>query len=181
MALPDLFTDPVAMAALVIVLAVIGHVQQGFTWTEYATIHRVKRRLFPLADRVWPRFVHEKGRTEDAEYVCTVDQRPRSVWKQLVSEGASPHVLSSLKRRPGSPSAGQTAPPEYSAAHVRWQHGDGYQSEAYCFRNSNGSTDVYAHYEPAVTRVRAHLDGSNQRDGDVTGVVRAALGRKPEQ
>lgn len=176
MPLPEFFDDPVVMAALVLALAAAVHYQRGLTWTEYREYHRFKRRFFPLADRVWPRFVHDKGRTDDAEYVCTVDQSVKSVFKQLVAEGGSPHLVSSLKRRPTA----NAAAVEYSAAHVVWHHDDGRQTEAYLFRVSDRRTDVYAHTEPGVLRPRQHLRGE-QIDGDRRGVVRAALGRAPTE
>ena len=99
----------------------------------------------------------------------TREQSVKAVWKQLVAEGGSPHVVNSLKRRPG-PDGGA----EYSAAHVLWRH-DGHQTEAYLFRNSDGTTDVYAHFEPSVLDAVDHLAGE-QTDGDPEGVVRRALG-----
>jgi hypothetical protein len=170
MALPDVFTDPVPLAILTVVLFAIVQYQRTLTWTEYRQIHRLKRRFFPLLDRVWPRFVHAKGMRDDAEFLTQRNQSVKAVFKQLVAEGGSPHVLSSLKVRVNDEGRRQ-----YTAAHVVWTHDDNSQTEAYLF-GVNGVTDVYAHHEPSVITVKEHLDPANQTDGDVRGVVRDALG-----
>jgi len=168
MALPEPFTDPVLLAALALVIAAAVHWQRGLTWSEYRAIHRAKVRLFPLLDRVWPHFVHGKGGETDPEYLMTRNQSVRSVWKQLVSEGGSPHLVASLKARDNGRGV------EYADAHVVWIHSDGTQTEAYLFE-SDGVTNVYAHHETAVTDPDGHLtDG--QTNGDPKGVVRDALG-----
>ncbi len=171
MPLPDPLTDPVPLAALTLVIFAVIQYQRTLTWTEYRGLHALKRRYFPVLDRLWPHAVHTKQRLEDdAEYLLTREQSVKSVWKQLVAEGGSPHLVSSLKQRPGA-----NGGVEYSAAHVVWLHDDGSQTEAYLFRNSDGTTDVYAHHEPSVITPDEHLAGE-QTDGDPEGVVRDALG-----
>jgi hypothetical protein len=166
MALPDLLTDPVPLALLTLIIAALLHYQRGLTWSEYRQIHRAKLRFFPLLDRVWPHFVHDKGTAEaDDEYLMTRRQSVRSVWKQLVSEGGHPHLISSIKRLPDG---------SLSQAHVVWTHADGTQTEAYLFHAEDG-TAVYAHNETGVTDPEGHLT-DRQTDGDPKGVVRAALG-----
>jgi len=169
MPLPEFLTDPVPLAVLTLILAAAVHYQRGLTWTEYREIHRLKRRLFPRLDRVWPHFVHEKGDVDDPEYLTTRPQSPRTVWKQLVSEGASPHVIASLKRREWPDGS-----VDYSVAHAVWTHDDGTQTEAYLFHAPTG-TDVYAHRETSVTDADGHLSDP-QTDGDPKGVVKRALG-----
>jgi hypothetical protein len=159
--------DPVYAAVVVLAIRAILAYQRGLTYTEYRSIHALKRRWFPILDRVlWPRFVHEKGGREDAEYLRTVEATPREVFATLVAGGGSPHVVASVKRQPDG---------RLSRAHVVWRHGDGRQTEAYAFDLGDGTTAVYAHEEPSVLRLRAHLDGSKQVDGDPRGVVSAAL------
>lgn len=55
--------------------------------------------------------------------------------------GGSPHLLKSLKRRPGEHGD------RLSGAHLIWAHDSGDQTEAYLFRNADGSTEIYAHFE----------------------------------
>jgi len=162
--------DPVTLAALTLIVAAAVHYQRGLTWSEYRTIHRAKVRLFPILQRIAPggfdSFINVKQGRDDAEYLVTREQSVTAVWKQLVAEGGSPHLIASVKRRPG---------PEYSAAHAVWTHADGDQTEAYLFDNGDGSTDVYTHHETSVTDPEGHLEDP-QTDGDPEGVVRSALG-----
>ncbi len=175
MPLPDPLTDPVPLAVLTLLVFGVVQYQRTLTWTEYRGLHALKRRYFPLLDRLWPHAVHTKHRPEDdAEYLLTREQSVKSVWQQLVSERGSPHLVSSLKQRPGMDGG-----VEYSAAHVVWLHDDGSQTEAYLFRNPDGTTDVYAHHEPSVITPDEHLSGE-QTDGDPKGVVRSALGEPRE-
>jgi hypothetical protein len=169
MPLPEFLTDPVPLAVLTLVIFAVVQYQRTLSWTEYRQIHRLKRRFFPLLDRVWPHFVHDKNAVDDPEYLTTRPQKPRTVWKQLVSEGASPHVIASLKRREWPDGV-----VDYSVAHAVWTHADGTQTEAYLFRAPTG-TDVYVHNETAVTDADGHLSDP-QTDGDPKGVVKRALG-----
>ena len=165
---PELLADPVPLAALTLAIAAAVHLQRGLTWTEYRELHRLKRRAFPVADRVWPHFVHEKGGRDDAEYLTTRSQSPKAVWKQLVAEGGSPHLVASVKRREIDGDV------QYSVGHVVWMHGTE-QTEAFLFANPDGTTDVYAHVETKTTDPEGHLtDG--QTNGDARGVVADALG-----
>jgi len=171
MALPDLFNDPVIQAVLVLTLFAVTYWQRHLTWPKYKRIHAFKRRTFPLLQRLWPRFIHTKGNyRNNAEYLTTRSQSVKAVWEQLVAEGGSPHVVCSLKRRQLP-----KAPPEYSAAHVVWEHDGGTQTECYLWDNGDGTTDVYAHSEAIPEDVDGHLEGE-QTDGDPRGVVRDALG-----
>jgi len=167
--------NPELAAGLAVVIRAVLAWQRGLSWTEYRTIHALKRGTFPYLDRVVPGnlFVNAKGYRQGGEFLTTREQSVRSVFKQLVSEGGSPHVVSSLKRRRLPNTV------EYSAAHVRWGHADGTQTECYLFRNGDGTCDVYAHAEASPTDAVDHLTGP-QPDGDPYGVVRQALGMTPE-
>lgn len=166
-------SDPVLLAALTLIIAAAVHYQRGLTWTEYRSIHRLKVRYFPLLQRMDPfgfsKFVHEKRGHTDPEFVTSRNQSVRAVWKQLVAEGFSPHLICSIKKR----TAGEET--QYSAAHAVWLHEDGSQTEAYLFRFTQGRTDVYAHHETSVVDPDGHLTDP-QHDGDPRGVVRDALG-----
>lgn len=173
MALPDLFTDPVPLAALVLVLFAVIQYQRTLTWAEYRALHRLKVRFLPVLDRVWPHAVHVKHHREDPEFITTVTRPPKQVWKRLVRDGGTPHLINSVKRRPVPPfDAGET---QLSVAHVVWFHNDGTQTEAYLFSNDDGTTDVYSHAETSVMDPDGHLSDP-QTNGDPTGVVRMALG-----
>jgi len=168
MPLPDALTHPAALAVLTVVMLAALQYQRTLSWREYATIHRLKVAVFPALDSRWPHFVHRKGPPEaSSEYLRTVDAGVRETWQCLVDAGGSPHLLSSVKRRPETTG-------EYSAAHVVWTHDDGTQTEAYLFRSAGGGTDVYAHRETSVADPDGHLtDG--QTNADPRGVVTAAL------
>jgi hypothetical protein len=177
MALPEITTDPVVLAALVLVVAAVIQYQRTLTWPEYVALHTLKVRFLPLLDRVWPHAVHVKHHREDPEFITTVTRPPRIVWKRLVRNGAAPHLINSVKRRPVPPfEQGDT---QLSVAHAVWFHDSGDQTEAFLFTNDDGTTDVYSHYEPSVLRPEDHLSGE-QVNGDPKGVVRMALGLEVE-
>ena len=194
MALPDALSDPVILAALGGVLAVVLLWQRTLTWPEYRALHRVKVGLFPILSSLTPdaiparlrripglgrvltflfafdSFVNEKGyRGDDAEYLRTDPRAVKTVFGQLRAAGGSPHLINSVKRR--WPPAGG---PQYSAAHLVWTHADDTQTEAYLFDNGDGSTDVYVQHEISVTEPEDHLS-RGQSDGDPRGVVTEAL------
>lgn len=164
-------SDPRLYAALVAVLAVLLVAQRFLKWRTYSRLHRLKALVFPIAQRyVRVLLVSSKGYRDDPEYVATVPDSTRGVWRTLVEAGGSPHLLSSIKRRP-LPDGGT----QLSSAHVVWVHNDGSQTEAYVFPAADGDgVDVYAHEEKAIVYPQEHLEGE-QTDGDVRGVVTDAL------
>lgn len=145
--------------------------QSQLTWAEYRTLHRLKRGVFPLVDRVAGNailWVSTKRGRDDPEYLTTIDAPYREVVAALRAGGGSLHLLNSLKRRPdeyGDP---------LTVAHVMWTHSDGTQTEAYLWSNADGSTDVAAHHEESTDHPLRHLTGG-QSNGDVRGVVWDAL------
>jgi hypothetical protein len=157
--------NPELVVMLGVVLRLARAWQTGLTWPEYRAIHRVKRGVFPLADRVWPRFVHNKNGRDDAEYIATVDTSVREAVQALRAAGGTLHVLNSLKRRP------DTHGDPYTAAHVVWYVG-GDQVEAYLFRNDDGTVDVHAHTETSTDDPLGHLT-DRQINGDEYGVLPA--------
>lgn len=164
---------PLLAAALAVVLRAGLAYQRGLTWPEYRTLHACKRATFPALDRREPLgyswFVNDKGRRDDAEFLTTRPGGVKTAADRLRAGGGSLHLINALKRRPA------THGDPYSAAHVVWTHDDGTQTEAYLFRNDDGTTDVYAHHETGVTDPDGHLTGP-QHDGDPRDVVRMALG-----
>ena len=159
--------NPELIAILAVVMRLARAYQSELSWPEYRAAMRVKRALFPLLD-LTPigtaiLLVSDKGGREDAEYVETVDASIREVVRDLRKAGASLHLLSSLKRRPG------THGDPLSVAHVVWTI-DGEQVECYLFRNDDGTVDVYCHTEASVDNPLAHLTGV-QTDGDAHGVM----------
>jgi hypothetical protein len=168
--LPDIVTvlqdNPEAIALLTVVVRAVMVYQRQATWSEYRAIHRFKRGVFPLVYSVTRGALHlvnDKGGRDDAEFVATTDATVREVVKAFKADGASLHLLNSIKRRPdehGDP---------LSAAHLIYTVGDD-QVEVYLFRNSDGSTDLYAHTEASVEDPMAHLT-ERQRDGDRHDVI----------
>lgn len=171
-ALPDVFSDPRALAVLVLVVAAVLQYQRTLSWAEYRRIHALKVRLLPIVDRVFNVFVvSNKHYREDAEYLGTIEASVPNVFRELVNAGGTPHLVNSVKRRPVP--YGTT---QYSAAHVVWNHAEtGEQTEAYLFDNGDGTCDVYAHGETWTLDPEGHMSDP-QTDGDPKGVVRAALG-----
>lgn len=167
--LPDVFNDPRAYLVLVAAVVAVLYYQRTLSWREYKRLHGLKRRVLPLVDRHTSLFVvSRKGGRDDAEFLTTHRASVRETFRELVAAGGSPHLINSIKVRPGD---------DYSAAHVVWTHDDGTQTEAYLFATSSG-TDVYAHHEPGVATPTEHFNGT-QTDGDPRGVVREALGMDP--
>lgn len=169
----DVF-DQYPWVVVVLALLIRGGVayQRGLSWYEYRTWHGLRRQLFPILQRYVPvvRFVNVKpdGRDSD-EYIATVDTSVRETAAQLRQGGGMYHLISSIKRRPEG--HGDTL----TRAHVVWLHDSGDQTECYLFANDDGTVDVYAHYEAAVTDPDAHLS-EYQTQGDPRGMVRSALG-----
>lgn len=167
----DLLTEyPEAMAALVVLLRVGMWYQSELSWYEYRTVHGLKRLVFPVLDRrfAFVSFVNGKGGRDDPEFLTTVDTDIPDTVAQLREGGGTLHVISALKKRPaehGDP---------LTRAHVVWSHADGKQTEAYCFHNTDGTTDLYVHVETGVTDPVGHLT-DRQTDGDARGVVEKAL------
>jgi hypothetical protein len=157
---------------LVIVVGIVARLarawQTQLSWAEYRLYHRLKRGVFPVVDSLaggailW---VSDKGGRDDAEYIDTIELPHRDVVSALKRAGGSLHLLNSLKRRP------DTHGDPLSIAHVVWHHVDGKQTEAYLFRNNNGSTDLYAHVETSVDDPLGHLT-DEQLDGDTRGVLK---------
>ena len=170
-ALPDVFSDPRAYAALVLVIAAVVQYQRTLGWREYRQYHKLKVRYAPLVSRLTGAFVvSRKGGRSDGEYLTTINERPQRVFQRLLDGGGSPLLVNSVKVRE-HPDSGTD---HYSVAHVVFTHDDGMQTEAYLFDNGDGTTDVYAHFEAGVLSPEEHLEGE-QRDGDVRGVVTEAL------
>jgi hypothetical protein len=166
-----LASSPELLAVAAVALRALLAWQRGLTWPEYRTLHTLKRLLFPRLARHAPDvllWVSDKAGREDAEFIATYPAPLRPTVHDLRAGGATLHLLASVKRRPG----------EYgdrlSAAHLRWDHGTD-QTEAYLFRNADGTTDVFAHFEASPETPLEHLDGA-QTDGDPRGVVHRALG-----
>jgi len=172
--LPDIVTVLTDNSELlVVVTAVVQAIrmyQDRLSWSEYRTIHRFKRGVFPvvyLATKGKLHLINDKDGRDDAEYIRTVDKPVRDVVRDLRAAGASLHLLNSIKRRP------DTHGDPLTAAHVVWTMDDGHQVEAYLFQNSDGSTDVYAHTEASTDDPIPHLT-ERQEDGDKYGVLPAS-------
>lgn len=166
-----ILSDPRTYAALLVALALGLVAQQYLGWQRYTKLHALRRLVFPLLHGWKGVFlVSDKGYRSDPEYIGTYDGSVRETWGRLVDADHSPHLISSVKRRP-LPSGGT----QLSAAHTVWSHSDGSQTEAYLFVAPDGGTDVYVHHEPGVMDPEAHLSGE-QTDGDPRGVVRDVFG-----
>jgi hypothetical protein len=143
--------------------------QSQLSWSEYRSLHGIKRLLARYAGV----FVHRKGGRDDAEYLTTWQGTPRAAANQLSEAGGSLHLIAAVKQRPA------THGDPYSMAHIVWTHADGTQTEVYIFENDDGTADVYVHSETSVTDPVGHLTDT-QRDGDGRGIVRDALDLESE-
>jgi len=167
------FDNPILSVALLLTILAVLQYQRTLTWREYRTLHRLKVALLPRIQdtgRYGTFWVNTKGLPDaDAEYLRTLQATPRAVARQLLAGGASYHLINSIKVRE-TPDG-----PDYSVAHFLWLHDDGTQLEAYIFDNGDGTCDIYAHKETAVTDPDGHIRDTQQIDGDPRGVVTAAL------
>jgi len=160
-------TDPWVLALLGVVLFALVQYQQTLTWTEYRTVHALKRGLFPLIDKRTGLFViSRKGGRDDPEFVTTLDMPVQEVFNRLNKDEFDAHLLNSLKKRKHPTKAGF----QYSAAHLFKFHEDETQTEIYLF-DVNGKTDIYAHVETWVLSPMDHLVNTNQQDGDEKDVL----------
>jgi len=165
--LPEQLNNPQALTILTLVIALVLQYQRSLSWTEYQTLHALKRAILPTIDKVTKLFVvSRKGGRDDAEYVSTVNKSVRETYVELDTDGFDPHLINSLKQRPHPDFDG----PQYNSAALVKVHRDGTQTEIYLF-DMGGETDVYAHVERAVTDPKGHLLDTNQRDGDVKNVL----------
>ncbi len=165
--LPEQLNNPQALTILTLVIALLLQYQRSLSWTEYQTIHALKRAILPTIDRLTKLFVvSRKHGRDDAEYVSTVKKSVRETYMELDTDGFDPHLINSLKQRPHPEFDG----PQYNSAALVKVHRDGTQTEIYLF-DMGGETDVYAHVERAVTDPKGHLLNTNQRDGDVKNVL----------
>jgi len=165
--LPEQLNNPQALTILTLVIALVLQYQRSLSWTEYQTIHALKRAILPTIDKVTKLFVvSRKGGRDDAEFIATVNKSVRETYMELDTDGFDPHLINSLKQRPHPEFDG----PQYNSAALVKVHRDGTQTEIYLF-DMGGETDVYAHVERAVTDPKGHLLDTNQRDGDVKNVL----------
>lgn len=160
--------NPELLVTLAVVLRLARAYQFQLSWPEYRAAHRFKRGVFPLLEltplgKAVP-LVTDKGGRDDAEFVKTVNGSVRGVVADLRAEGASLHLINSLKRRP------DTHGDPLTAAHVVWTVDGGEQVEGYVFRNHDGTVDIYAHTETSVDDPIGHLTDA-QTDGDAHGVL----------
>jgi len=183
---PSWAIEPAAWIAVSLVMYALLRWQRTLSYHEYTAIHRVKRRILPLIDRLSrpiirgvrrqspalgsvarftiPHLIHEKGDRSDDEYMATWELSRRELYRAITDEGWSPHVLSSLKAR------SYAAEIQYSDVHAVYQHGDGTQTEIYTFTNPDGTHDIYAHHETSVVDPQGHLTDP-QQDGDPRDVI----------
>jgi len=163
--------NPALLVALTAVILALAQWQRTLTYREYRLAHTVKLVLFNALDDWASRrgrpLVRTKGYREDAEFVQTLHQPPRSVYQQLAG-AFDPHLIATAKAR--------TTPDgrQWSHSQLVTYHDDGKQTEVFLFDNGDGSTDLYAHFEGSVSDPAAHLTDP-QRDGDVRGVLNEVL------
>lgn len=171
-AIADLLGVRTALIISLVSLAAIAliYYQRTLSWTEYRTLHRLKRRLLPPLNLFWPHAVHDKGRVEDDEFIESWPVALRSAFTTLRDLGLEPNLASSLKRRPIAPDSSET---ELSDLSMVLYHDDGTQTEVYVFANGDGSVDVYSHHETATTDPEGHLN-DEQQDADPRGVLEGA-------
>lgn len=190
MALPEVFTDPIAYAALVVVITAVVVWQGTLGYRSARLVNRGKRLLFPLLERFRrplvryarrispalgsvvsfgiPILIVDTERVGSDQYLVTWETDVAHAFETFVQAGYSYNAVSSLKRRPGS--HGDDPPMQLSALSMVYYHDDGMQTEVYLFANPDDTLDVYAHYEASVTDPRDHL-GDAVQAGDPRDLV----------
>lgn len=163
-------SEPLLLGALTVAVIVGAHYQAGLTYREFRFTHVAKCYLFAALDP-WARargrpLVRTKG---DADYVETVDENARA-WASTLWGPFDPHLIATAKRR--RVGAGH----QWAHSQFVHFHNDGTQTEVYLFANDDGTTDVYAHVEGAITDPEAHLT-ADQRHGDARDVYKAKMKR----
>ena len=155
--LPEALSDPIVVAIIGLLVAIVWHYQAGLLYHEYKQFVKVKPRLFAILNEIEPfgfrSFIHEKEHPEnDPEYYTTVEISNKELWKIVTEAGGKPHLLSSNKRRPDG---------QLSQFHFVWAHDDGTQTELYSFPDGA----IYVHHETVATDVEGHLsDGITKGD-----------------
>ena len=154
----------VVIGAITLLAFAVIQYQRTLSWREYRQYHRLKKRVLPWLAYVWTHAIHEKGGTDDPEYIATWSCTLKQAYDTLSKAGLEPNLLSSLKRRPDG----------LSDLHMVEYHDDGTQTEVYAFTagaNSRAdSVDVYTHHETATTDPKGHLT-DEQRNGDPRDVL----------
>jgi len=169
--IPELvLSEPLLLGALTVLVIVGAHYQRGLTYREFRYAHVAKCYLFAALDD-WARkrgrpLVRTKG---DADYVETVDENARALASTLWGP-FDPHLIATAKRRRAG--AGY----QWTHSQFVYYHGDGTQTEVYLFANDDGTSDVYAQVEGAITDPEAHLT-EDQRHGDARAAYAAAIQR----
>jgi len=148
--------DPALSAGLLVLIYIGIRWQRTLPYREYRMWHLVKifvfRRLDKRLTALGRPLIHPKHRPENSdEFITTLPDPPRMVFEELRSLGASPHLICTVKSRPGV-----TTGVEYTHSQLVMLNDDGTQTEYYLFYN-DGSTDVYGHRETAVTDPQGHV------------------------
>jgi hypothetical protein len=154
-------SEPLLMGVITLLVVLAGSYQKSLSYREFRFLHIGKSLLFKRLDG----YFRQRGRPlvrvkTKADYVTTVDENPRAVAKELMTN-LSPHLVSTAKCR--DTESGR----QYTHSHFVAVDGE-HQTEIYLFAN-DGKTDVYAHYEGVFTDPEAHLT-DEQQHGDPMGV-----------
>jgi len=171
--LPAVFNSPAAYALLGIAIVCAVLLQRRLGWEEYRLLQRAKVALAPrVPDRIF--VISEKKRPEvDDEFVSNEPTSPKLIFQLYKEDGFSPHLVSSVKRRPvprPRPIGGEKY--EYTIAHlVKFHPDEERQTEVYLFKGEDGGTDIYSHNEVWVMDAEDHYEEAEQVDGDPAGVV----------
>jgi len=174
-AVDTILQTPELLAGLTLAVIVVWYVWRQPTLLEARFWQRQKAWVFtalhPVATRLGRPLVHPKGGRDHPEFIAGVHNHPESVARDLVQYGFRPHFVASLKTRPGE---NERQPAWLQLRYKEVVDGKPMQTEVYLFRNVGGSTDVYGHYETAVSDPVGHLNDP-QRDGDARGHIKSAL------
>jgi len=163
-----LLSDPRVLAGLGIAITLLIQKARRLTYREHVTYQTIANRVFPIIDpyarRVGRPLTRARyGPSEDPDAHKTgVDLSPREFGRRLRKRGFIPSVLSSAKWRESEGGGRSYVHTQYIKFH---DSPDGkMQTHVYLWATDDG-LDVYAHYEPAVTRPGAHNKGE-QTAGD---------------
>jgi len=168
-----ILSNPTLVSALAALLgAVLWHVR-GIGPRQALALDRGRRALWrllhPLASRLGRPLLRDKT-DADAEFIATVNADRRALLDALWRHGFRWNPTSTLKLRRIN---GET---QYAfSAALRPSPSSEYQQDIHIFPSSNGSYDVYGHWEPSVVDPTDHVGGGQQVPGDPESIVREAL------
>jgi len=169
-----ILSNPALVALLAIVLMVVAQFVREVGPREAMVYDRFRRVLWRTLDRPLTKLgrplLSDKSNADD-EYIVTVDGSLVGLLRTLWGAGFRWNPTSTVKFRRVDGTR------RFALSVVYRDSVDAEdQQDVHIFRNSDGTLDVYGHYEPSVTDPVDHIGGDEQVPGDPKEIVVDALG-----